>query len=152
MKDAWKCPDDSGNGLSRIKSILPHRQPFLFLTRIISIENGQSAVAEYDIPQDHAFFQGHFPQEPIFPGVIILEMMAQTGALAILSDPANFGQTVYLAGIESARFKKPVRPGETLRAEVTVENMRMNIGRAKGKVFVNSIEIAQAQVVFALPV
>lgn len=153
MKDPWKCPNDcSDDSLSHIESILPHRQPFLFLSRIISIQSGQSAVAEFDIPQEHVFFQGHFPQEPIFPGVIILEIMAQTGALAILDNPANRGQIAYLAGIESARFKRPVNPGETLRAEVSIESMRMNIGRVQAKASVNGVEVARAQIRFALSV
>ncbi|MGI6163493.1 MAG: 3-hydroxyacyl-ACP dehydratase FabZ [Bacillota bacterium] len=142
---------DNGN-LKRIKEILPHRDPFLFLTRIISIEQGKSAVAEFDIPQDHLFFKGHFPQEPIFPGVIILEMMAQTGALAILCDTGLKGKVAYLAGVESARFRRPVRPGQTLRAEVTIEGIRMNIGRANGKAFADGKEAAVAKVVFGLPV
>lgn len=136
----------------QIKDILPHRDPFLFLTRIIAIEKGKSAIAEFDIPQDHLFFKGHFPQEPIFPGVVILEMMAQTGALAILSDTDLKGKVAYLAGIEDARFKRPVRPGETLRAEVTIEGIRMRIGRARGKALVDGQEVAVARVVFGLPV
>ncbi|HHY11755.1 MAG TPA: 3-hydroxyacyl-ACP dehydratase FabZ [Firmicutes bacterium] len=152
MKKPLECRNNGSEDLRRITAILPHREPFLFLSRIISVQNGQSATAEYDVPQDHVFFEGHFPQEPVFPGVIILEMMAQTGALAVLCDSGRRGQVAYLAAIESARFRRPVRPGETVRAEVEIESMRMKIGRAKGAAYVNGQEVASAHVIFALSV
>ena len=124
----------------------------MFLSRILAIDKGKSAAAEFDIPLDHPFFKGHFPQEPIFPGVIILEFLAQTGALAVLSQPDLKGKVVYLAGIESARFKTPAKPGDTIRAEITIESVRLRIGKASGKAFVGEKEIASAKVLFALPV
>ena len=127
--------DNACEESSRITDILPHRPPFLFVTRAISIEPGRLAVAEYDIPQDHVFFQGHFPKEPVFPGVITLEMMAQTAALAVLCDGERRGQVAYLAGVESARFRRPVRPGDTLRAQMEIESMRLGICKARGKSF-----------------
>ncbi|MBP8613972.1 MAG: 3-hydroxyacyl-ACP dehydratase FabZ [Firmicutes bacterium] len=154
LKDPCRTSHESGSkdDLERIKEILPHRDPFLFLTRIISIEEGKSATAEYDVPRDHIFFKGHFPGEPILPGVIILEMMAQTGALAVLCDPSRKGKVVYLAGIESARLKKPVRPGDTLRAQVTIDGVKMSIGKGTGRAFVGEEEVASAKVIFGLPV
>ncbi|HHW18706.1 MAG TPA: 3-hydroxyacyl-ACP dehydratase FabZ [Firmicutes bacterium] len=137
--------------LNEIQKILPHRPPFLFVSRIISIETGRSAVAEYDVPLDLPIFEGHFPQEKILPGVIIIEMMAQTGALAILSHNDFRGKIAYLAGIESARFKRPVRPGETMRAETVIGPIRRRIGRAQGNVFVGGEEVARAVVLFAVP-
>ncbi len=152
MKDFQKTSKDGGETAKSITAILPHREPFLFLSRIVKVENGRLAVAEYDVPEDHPFFQGHFPQEPVFPGVIILEMMAQTGALAVLNDPNKRGRLAYLAGIESARFKRPVRPGQTLRAETEIETMRMGIGKARAKAFVKDEEVASAKILFALGV
>ncbi|NLC15338.1 MAG: 3-hydroxyacyl-ACP dehydratase FabZ [Firmicutes bacterium] len=148
-------PPDLANGcesLTPITDILPHRPPFLFVTRAISIQQGRWAVAEYDVPRDHVLFRGHFPQEPVFPGVITLEMMAQTAALAVLSEPGRRGKPAYLAAIENARFKQPVKPGDTLRAEVEVEPLRMNVCRARGKAFVAGREVAAAVFVFALGV
>ncbi len=144
--------DNTCEGLRRITDILPHRPPFLFVSRIISIQPGQLAVAEYDVPQDHVFFEGHFPQEPVLPGVITLEIMAQTAALAVLSEPGRSGQLAYLAGIENARFKKPVRPGDTLRAEMEIRSMRLNLCRARGRAFVDGQEVAAAGLIFALGV
>jgi len=137
--------------IEQIQNILPHRSPFLFLSRIISLETGRCAVAEYDVPQNLYIFQGHFPQEKILPGVIIIEMMAQTGALAILSHEKFKGKVAYLAGIESARFKKPVRPGETIRAETTIDAIRRRIGKAHGRAYVGNEEVARAVVLFAVP-
>jgi 3-hydroxyacyl-[acyl-carrier-protein] dehydratase len=134
-----------------IESILPHRSPFLFISRIVSLEPGGKAVAEYDVPPDLPLFEGHFPQEPILPGVIIREMLAQSGALALLSLESMKGKVALLARIESARFKRPVRPGETLRAEMTMESMKMGIGRAEGTVYVGDNEAARAVIAFAVP-
>lgn len=134
-----------------IESILPHRSPFLFISRIISLEPGGRAIAEYDVPKDLPLFEGHFPQEPILPGVIILEMLAQAGALALLSLENMKGKVALLAGVEQARFKRPVRPGETLRAVMTMGSMRRGVGRAQGSVFVGDSEAARAVIAFAVP-
>lgn len=132
------------------EDILPHRPPFIFVTRIVSIEPEKGAVAEYDVPHDLSILRGHFPGYPILPGVIVLEMLAQTGALSILSREEFKGKLAYLAGVESARFRRPVRPGDTLRAEITLDSMRMNIGRAQGKVTVDGQEVAKATILFAI--
>lgn len=134
-----------------VEDILPHRPPFLFVSRIVSLEVGESAVTEYDVPLDLPLFKGHFPQEPILPGVIILEMLAQSGAIALLAVESNRGKVAYLAAVESARFRKPVRPGDTIRAETVLGPVRRGIGRATGTAYVNGEEVASAQVLFALP-
>lgn len=133
------------------EDILPHRPPFLFVSRIISLDVGKSSVTEFDVDPDLPMFKGHFPQEPIMPGVIILEMMAQSGALAVLADDQYRGKVAYLAAIESARFRKPVRPGDTIRAEISIGPLRRGIGRATGKAYVGGEEVASAQITFALP-
>lgn len=132
------------------EEILPHRPPFIFVSRVISVEPDKRAVAEYDVPVDLPLFQGHFPGYPILPGVIVLEMLAQTGALALLSRDEFKGKVAYLAGVDSARFRRPVQPGDTLRAEMAMESMRMQIGRAHGKVFVGDEEVASARILFAV--
>lgn len=132
------------------EEILPHRPPFIFVSRVISIEPDKRAVAEYDVPVDLPIFQGHFPEHPVLPGVIVLEMLAQTGALALLSKGEFKGKIAYLAGVDSARFRRPVQPGDTLRAEVAMDSMRMQIGRAHGKVFVGEEEVASARIMFAI--
>jgi len=134
-----------------IESILPHRAPFLFISRIIELEPGEKAVAEYDVPKDLSIFEGHFPQEPILPGVIILEVLAQAGALALLSLENMKGKIALLAGVETARFKRPVKPGETLRAVMTMGTLKRGIGRAYGSVFVGDSEAARAVIAFAVP-
>lgn len=141
-------PDDGRT--VKATDILPHREPFLFISRVLSITPGQKACAEYDVPPDLPVFQGHFPGQPVMPGVLILEFMAQTGALAVLSPQSAEGMIAYLAGIDSARFRRPVEPGVTLRAEVEVGSLRRGIGRGTGKVFVGDTEVASASIVFAL--
>jgi len=139
------------NEIRAVEEILPHRPPFLFVSRIISLELGKGAVTEYDVPVDLPIFQGHFPGEPIVPGVIILEVLAQSSGLAFLAQEGMRGRVAYLAGVDSARFRKPVRPGETIRAETSLGPVRRGIGRATAKAYVGDEEVASATVLFALP-
>lgn len=132
------------------EAVLPHREPFLFVSKILEVNPGKSCLAEYHVPEDLWIFRGHFPQEPILPGVIILEMMAQTGAISVLTEKENSGKIAYLAGVEKARFKRPVRPGETLRAETYVDGFRRQIGRAHGIAYVGEKEVARAVILFAI--
>ena len=137
-------------GVEFITEILPHRDPFVFVSRAISVVPGKEATAEYDVPADLSVFRGHFPGYPIMPGVLILEFMAQTGALALLSLPQYRGKIVYLAGMDGARFRRPVLPGTTLRARVKIGTVRRGIGRGGGTAFVGDEEIASATMVFAV--
>ncbi|HHY34952.1 MAG TPA: 3-hydroxyacyl-ACP dehydratase FabZ [Firmicutes bacterium] len=154
-------PDGSGpqnanqvlcGGPEFITGILPHREPFLFISRTISVVPGKEATAEYDVPKDFDIFRGHFPGHPIMPGVLILEFMAQAGALALLSLPQYKGKIAYLAGIDRARFKRPVWPGTTLRARVKIGAVRRGIGRGSATAFIGDDEIASATMVFAVVV
>lgn len=138
------------NEVQAVEEILPHRPPFLFVSRIVSLDAGRSATTEYDVPPDLPLFRGHFPQEPILPGVIVMEMLAQTGGLAFLSQDGMRGKVAYLAGIDQARFRRPVRPGDTIRAEVQIVSMKRRVGRAVGKAYVGKEEAASATLLFAL--
>ena len=119
--------------INEIMSIIPHRQPFLLIDRIESMEEGKSITALKNVSYNEPFFAGHFPQEPVMPGVLIIEALAQTGAVAILSKPENKGKIAYFASINNAKFKNKVVPGDTLTLEVEIikEKGPMGVGRAK---------------------
>lgn len=134
----------------QIKEIIPHRDPFLFLDEIVELEPGQRAVAIKEVRPEEPHFQGHFPGQPIMPGVLIVEALAQAGAVAALSLPENKGKLVLFAGIDGVRFKRPVVPGDTLRLEVEMTKMRGPIGKAEAKAFVAGELACKAQLTFAI--
>jgi len=115
---------------------IPHRQPFLLIDRIEELEPGKRAVGKKCVSYNEPFFNGHFPQEPVMPGVLILEALAQTGAVAILSQPENKGKTVYFGGIDKAKFKRKVVPGDVLILETEIIKQKgpIGVGRATAKV------------------
>lgn len=133
-----------------IMKIIPHRYPFLLLDRILELEPGVRAVAEKQVTINEPFFQGHFPEYPIMPGVLIVEAMAQAGGVAALSLEAMKGKFVIFAGIDNVRFKKPVLPGDTLRLETKLDKMRRNIGRGTGTATVNGMLVCEAELLFAI--
>ena len=106
--------------IKEIMEIIPHRQPFLLIDRIEELEPGKRAVGKKCVTYNEPFFNGHFPQEPVMPGVLILEALAQVGAVAILSQPENKGKTAYFGGIDKAKFKKKVVPGDVLTLELEI--------------------------------
>ena len=133
-----------------IMAIIPHRYPFLLIDRILELEPGRRAVGEKLVTIGEPFFQGHFPDFPIMPGVLIVEALAQTACVAALSLPEFQGKIGLFAGIDSARFKRPVRPGDTLRLEITLDKMRRNIGRGSGKATVDGQLACEAELLFAM--
>jgi len=139
------------DGIWAVEEILPHRPPFLFVSRMVSLVAGERATTEYDVPHDLPLFEGHFPAEPILPGVIVMEMMAQSAGLAFLAQDGMSGKVAYLAGVDHARFRRPVRPGDTIRAEVEIISLRRRIGKAIGKAHVGDEEVASATLLFAMP-
>ena len=104
----------------QIMEIIPHRQPFLLIDTIEELEPGIKAVAVKNVSYNEPYFAGHFPEEPVMPGVLIIEAMAQAGAVAILSRPEHKGKTAYFAGINGAKFKKKVLPGDVLTLELEI--------------------------------
>ncbi len=133
-----------------IMAIIPHRYPFLLVDRILELEPGQRAVGEKLVTIGEPFFQGHFPDFPIMPGVLIVEALAQTGCVAALSLPDYRGKLAFFAGIDKVRFKRPVRPGDTLRLEVKLDKMRRGIGRAIATATVDGQLVCEGELLFAI--
>jgi 3-hydroxyacyl-[acyl-carrier-protein] dehydratase len=136
--------------IQEIMAIIPHRFPFLLIDRIVELEPGQRAVAEKMVSINEPFFQGHFPEFPIMPGVLIVEAMAQTGCVAALSLPEYRDKIGLFAGIDGVRFRRPVTPGDVLRLEVVFDKIRRGIGKGKGTATVAGQLVAEAELLFAL--
>ncbi len=133
-----------------IENIIPHRDPFLLLDRIVKIDYGKRIKAIKYVKKDEPYFKGHFPGSPIMPGVLIVEAIAQAGAVLMLMRPENKGKLVLFAGINRARFKRIVKPGDELTIELELKNSRKNIGRAIGRVTVENEVVCIAEILFAL--
>ncbi|MCI8489260.1 MAG: 3-hydroxyacyl-ACP dehydratase FabZ [Lachnospiraceae bacterium] len=134
----------------QIMEIIPHRQPFLLIDTIEELEPGIKAVAVKNVSYNEPYFAGHFPNEPVMPGVLIIEAMAQAGAVAILSRPEHKGKTAYFAGINGAKFKKKVLPGDVLTLELEIIKEKGPIGIGKGTAKVNGTLAASAELTFAI--
>ena len=137
-------------GREQIEEILPHRDPFLFLDEVTVLEPGSRVVARKLVREDEWFLTGHFPGRPIMPGVIIVEAMAQCGAVAVLADEANRGKLALFAGIDDVRFKRMVLPGDELELTCQVDRMRGPVGRGKTTATVDSELAARATLTFAV--
>lgn len=134
----------------QIEAIIPHRHPFLFLDRVVKLVPGKSAVAEKYLTGDEDIFRGHFPEYPVFPGVLQIEALAQAGAVAALAAPENKGRLVLFAGMEKVRFRRQVKPGDTLRLEVELVKMRGSLGKGEGRALVEGETACTASLTFAL--
>jgi 3-hydroxyacyl-[acyl-carrier-protein] dehydratase len=137
-------------GRAQIEEILPHRDPFLFLDEVIVLEPGARVVARKSVREDEWFLTGHFPGRPIMPGVIVVEAMAQTGAVAVLADEANRGKLALFAGIDGVRFKRMVLPGDELELTCELERMRGPVGRGKATATVGGQLAARGTLMFAV--
>jgi 3-hydroxyacyl-[acyl-carrier-protein] dehydratase len=118
-------------GREQIEAIIPHRDPFLFLDEVLELEPGRRVVARKHVRPDEWFFAGHFPGRPIMPGVIMVEALAQAGAVAVLAEEENRGKLALFAGIDDVRFKRIVEPGEELTLSCEIESVRGPVGRGR---------------------
>lgn len=133
-----------------IRKIIPHRYPFLLVDRIVELTPGERAVGIKNVTANEPFFQGHFPDYPVMPGVLIVEAIAQVGAVAMLSLPDMEGQLALFAGIDKVRFKRQIKPGDSIRIEVVMGQIRRNIGTGSGTATVDGELACKGDFMFAL--
>lgn len=133
-----------------IMEIIPHRQPFMLLDTIEELEPGVRAVAKKCVSYNDPFFAGHFPGEPVMPGVLVIEALAQAGAVAILSQPEFKGKTAYFAAINQAKFKRKIVPGDVLMLETEIIKVKGPIGVGKACAYVDGKPAAMAELTFAI--
>jgi 3-hydroxyacyl-[acyl-carrier-protein] dehydratase len=134
----------------QIQALIPHRFPFLLVDRIIELEPGARVVGLKHVSMSDGYLQGHFPNYPVMPGVLIVEALAQTGAVLVMHDPANAGKIPFFARIDNCRFRQQVRPGDTLRLEVEVTSFRGPVGKAHARALVGQQLACEADLTFAL--
>ena len=133
-----------------IMEVIPHRQPFMLIDTIEELEEGKRVVAKKCVSYNEPFFAGHFPQEPVMPGVLIVEAMAQAGAVVILKQPDFQGKTAYFAALNNVKFKGKVVPGDVLMLEVEIIKVKGPIGVGSGKAYVDGKLVTQAELTFAI--
>jgi 3-hydroxyacyl-[acyl-carrier-protein] dehydratase len=133
-----------------IEQILPHREPFLLIDEVLELEPGHRVVARKRVRDDEWYLRGHFPGRPVMPGVLIVEAMAQTGAVAVLSEEENRGRLALFAGIDDTRFKRIVEPGDELELECTLEQVRGPVGKGKARASVDGRLAARGTLTFAV--
>ena len=137
-------------GRAEIEAILPHRDPFLLIDEVVELEPGARVVARKRVRADEWYLQGHFPGRPIMPGVLIVEAMAQTGAVAVLSEEENRGRLALFAGIDDVRFKRLVQPGDVLDLTCELERVRGPIGKGRATAKVDGELAARGTLTFAV--
>jgi 3-hydroxyacyl-[acyl-carrier-protein] dehydratase len=137
-------------GRAEIEAILPHRDPFLLIDEVLELEPGSRVVARKSVRPDEWYLRGHFPGRPIMPGVLIVEAMAQTGAVAVLSEEENRGRLALFAGIDDVRFKRLVQPGDTLELTCELERVRGPIGKGRATAHVEGDLAARGTLTFAV--
>lgn len=136
--------------IEEIKGIIPHRYPFLLVDKVLLEETAVKGVGYKNVTINEPFFQGHFPHLPVMPGVLIVESMAQVGAVILLCDEKFKGKNAFFAGINKVRFKRKVVPGDTLRMEVELTRIRGSIGVGEGKAYVGDELACEGEFLFAI--
>ncbi|MFC5733763.1 3-hydroxyacyl-ACP dehydratase FabZ [Cytobacillus gottheilii] len=136
--------------ITQIKEIIPHRYPFLLIDKMLEVVEGQKAIGLKNVTANEEFFNGHFPDYPVMPGVLIVEALAQVGAVAMLKKEENRGRLAFFTGIDNCRFKRQVKPGDQLRLEVEIIRVKGPIGKGKGTATVDEEIVCEAEIMFAL--
>ncbi|MBY7144700.1 3-hydroxyacyl-ACP dehydratase FabZ [Virgibacillus sp. NKC19-3] len=134
----------------QIKELIPHRYPFLLVDKVTEMEEGKRVAGIKNVTANEPFFQGHFPGYAIMPGVLIVEAMAQVGAIAVLGIEENKGKLGFLAGVDKCRFKRQVKPGDQLKLEVEITRLKGPIGKGKGVATVDGQLACEAEITFAI--
>ncbi len=137
-------------GREEIEAILPHREPFLLIDEVVELEPGERVVARKKVRPDEWYLAGHFPGRPVMPGVLIVEAMAQAGAVAVLSQEENRGRIAFFGGIDDVRFKRIVEPGDELELECRLERVRGPIGKGRATAKVDGELVARGVLTFAV--
>ncbi|MGY0691260.1 3-hydroxyacyl-ACP dehydratase FabZ [Virgibacillus sp. FSP13] len=136
--------------IQQIKEIIPHRYPFLLVDKVTEMEEGKRVVGVKNVTINEPFFQGHFPDYPVMPGVLIIEALAQVGAITMLNKEENKGKIGFLAGVDKCRFKRQVKPGDQLNLEVEITRLKGPIGKGKGTATVDGEIACEAEITFAI--
>ncbi|MBP0723593.1 3-hydroxyacyl-ACP dehydratase FabZ [Bacillus sp. RG28] len=135
--------------IQQIKNVIKHRYPFLLVDRIVEMVEGKSAVGIKNVTANEEFFNGHFPDFPVMPGVLIIEALAQVAGMVMLSKTENQGRLGFLVGIDNCRFRRQVAPGDQLRLEVEITRLKGSIGKGKGIATVEGEVVCETELLFA---
>lgn len=136
--------------VKQIQEILPHRYPFLLIDRVDELIEGKSAKGIKNVSINEYFFQGHFPEEPVMPGVLIIEAIAQLGAIIVMTNPENKGKTAYFGGLDKVKFRQKVVPGDVLRIETEITKVKGYAGMGRGIAYVGEKKVAEGEFTFIL--